>query len=371
MTAGTAPLFSQVSGVKRDCNQDQAAASQGVEVFRRRRAAGRLCPCLLAMLAAACAAEPAGQDSGNNGSSGMPDAPPAQSVEAPEQAEDPVWLRDLQRDQATLDRNRLADGLVSDLRERGYGEELTYHTNAEAVPYKIRSRELLEKAEARAREARASSATASSQAAAPPAAPSGPAETPAASPPKAGSEPVGASNPQVLGVQLSRGATTQPSAAAPSPSAGPPPGTTGEQKAAPQVAARPAEPSKSPNPPAPPPATDPAPGTSAQQKAAARPAEPPNPPDPPAGSAAGPIRIQLASLRDPVAAEREFLRLQARFPEILGGRRLYLEQVDLGDKGLFHRVQFGPFRSRTAAEEACARLRQRQQDCLVVMRRPA
>lgn len=303
MTAGTVQLFFQVSGVRQACDQAQTAAAHGAEAAGLRRAAGRGWPCLLALLAAACAAEPIGQDGANDGSTSVAAAPPPQSLEAPEQEEEPEWLRDIRSDPGTFDRDRLARGLVRDIRVRGYGEELTYHTNAESAPYKTRSRELLERAEARAREARASSATASSEAVAPPAAPSEAAKSPAAAP----------------------------------PSADQPTGTTAEQKpVAAQVAARPAE-----------------------------------PPDPSAAPADGPIRIQLASLRDAVAAEREFLRLRDRFPEILGGRRLYLEQVDLGDRGVFFRIQFGPFQSQTAAEQACARLRQRQQDCLVVMRRPA
>ncbi len=43
-------------------------------------------------------------------------------------------------------------------------------------------------------------------------------------------------------------------------------------------------------------------------------------------------------------------------------------QVDLGAKGLYQRLRFGPFDTREAAANACESLKAERQDCLVVKR---
>ncbi len=78
--------------------------------------------------------------------------------------------------------------------------------------------------------------------------------------------------------------------------------------------------------------------------------------------------IQLASVRSNAAAEAEWRRLQQRHGDLLGDMSLVTRQVDLGDRGIFHRIQTGPFPNRTTAADMCSQLKAQQQDCLVVRR---
>jgi hypothetical protein len=43
-------------------------------------------------------------------------------------------------------------------------------------------------------------------------------------------------------------------------------------------------------------------------------------------------------------------------------------EVDLGSRGLYQRLRFGPFGTREAAVTACESLKAARQDCLVVKR---
>jgi cell division septation protein DedD len=78
--------------------------------------------------------------------------------------------------------------------------------------------------------------------------------------------------------------------------------------------------------------------------------------------------IQLASFSSMDAVAREWVRLQRSFPDLLGGRSLNTQTADVGNRGTFYRLQTGPFASRSTAEQACAHLKARKQDCLVVQR---
>jgi hypothetical protein len=48
---------------------------------------------------------------------------------------------------------------------------------------------------------------------------------------------------------------------------------------------------------------------------------------------------------------------------------LTVESVDLGTKGIYHRIQAGPFPDKAAAAAKCAAIKQMKQDCLVVVRK--
>ncbi len=80
-------------------------------------------------------------------------------------------------------------------------------------------------------------------------------------------------------------------------------------------------------------------------------------------------RIQLGSYRSAEEAERGWKRLSAREKPILGDLDPLVARADLGDRGIFYRLQAGPFESVKAARAACARLERRKLGCLVV--RPA
>ncbi|MPY71864.1 MAG: hypothetical protein GEU92_17490 [Alphaproteobacteria bacterium] len=119
------------------------------------------------------------------------------------------------------------------------------------------------------------------------------------------------------------------------------------------------------------PLPEPAPAPEPPPAAAAR----PEPGPPPAASPErkkppGPWRVQFAAYRDRGAAESGWSRLRRRFAAALDPwRSPIIEKADLGPgRGVFHRLQAGPFESRTQAAGLCARIRKTapDQSCLPV-----
>lgn len=80
----------------------------------------------------------------------------------------------------------------------------------------------------------------------------------------------------------------------------------------------------------------------------------------------GAFRVQLASYRSPNAAATGWRTLQTRYEDLLGALESTVVQVNLGERGVFHRLQAGPYTSRATADNACTTLRARNQACLVV-----
>ncbi len=101
---------------------------------------------------------------------------------------------------------------------------------------------------------------------------------------------------------------------------------------------------------------------------ATRPAPAPVPPQvavAPVAAGAG-SRIQLASVRDAADAQREWARVVRQYPDLLGSLTPQFVPADLGDRGIFVRVQAGPFASPEAARATCDALRARGAGCNVV-----
>src|SRR5437762_3887910 len=78
---------------------------------------------------------------------------------------------------------------------------------------------------------------------------------------------------------------------------------------------------------------------------------------------AGPVRLQLASLRTPEAAKEEWSRLKREHPELLGRLTAVAVKADLGDKGVWYRVQTQSFDNAAAAERLCAELTKQNIGC--------
>jgi cell division protein FtsN len=68
--------------------------------------------------------------------------------------------------------------------------------------------------------------------------------------------------------------------------------------------------------------------------------------------AAGDYYIQLGSVKSEDGAESEWKKIVAKYPSILSGYGHRVESADLGDKGVFYRIQAGPV-SQEAATSAC------------------
>lgn len=91
----------------------------------------------------------------------------------------------------------------------------------------------------------------------------------------------------------------------------------------------------------------------------------PKPVTPVATNTAGATRIQLAAMKTSELADQEWARLQKRYPELVG-LKLTKSRVEIADKGVFFRVQAGPFADAAAAERVCAALKGKNQGCALV-----
>jgi cell division septation protein DedD len=126
-------------------------------------------------------------------------------------------------------------------------------------------------------------------------------------------------------------------------------------------------------PPAPPPApatAQPGPTAVSPQQQAALPKPATKPADPaakPADAAAGPpTRIQLASLRSPDEARDEWQRLKHEHGDLLGKFTAVAVRADLGERGIYYRVEAGPVGDRASAVKLCKALRDRGLECQLV-----
>lgn len=142
-----------------------------------------------------------------------------------------------------------------------------------------------------------------------------------------------------------------PEAPAPRPVAPPPP----QIAAVPPRAAPGIEPGPTPLPaPGPPP-------IAAEPRLAPKPAAPPKP------EAAGPpVKVQLASLRTPEEARDEWQRVKHANADLLGKYTAVAVRNDLGDRGIWYRVEVGPVGDRAAALKLCKTLRERDLGCQLV-----
>ena len=131
----------------------------------------------------------------------------------------------------------------------------------------------------------------------------------------------------------------------------------------------------SPPQPAPPPATRSAgpkvaPQPTPQPTPTAKAAPPPKQPAPaqaaaaPAGKAS-PIQVRLASLRSPEAARDEWARMKRENPDLLGKLTAVAVRADLGDQGIYYRIQAGSFGDKADAEKLCGELKRRKLGCIL------
>jgi len=79
--------------------------------------------------------------------------------------------------------------------------------------------------------------------------------------------------------------------------------------------------------------------------------------------------IQLGALRSASAAERAWSGAKKKNPDILRGRKLSVERANVPEKGVYYRVQSGPFADSGAAKRLCDALKRRKQGCFVVRRK--
>lgn len=91
-----------------------------------------------------------------------------------------------------------------------------------------------------------------------------------------------------------------------------------------------------------------------------------SPPAQPATS--GNFVVQIAAFRSQEEAEDGWLSFTGRFPGMAAGRSPDIVRVDLGDRGIYHRLRIAAFETRDQAAEFCSSLSSQGQDCLVASR---
>jgi cell division septation protein DedD len=76
-------------------------------------------------------------------------------------------------------------------------------------------------------------------------------------------------------------------------------------------------------------------------------------------------RIQIASVKSEDIAKSTWAKLQAAHGDVLANLRMQPARVDLGDKGVWYRVQAGPLDEKQA-HSVCGTLKTRKTDCVAV-----
>ncbi|MGA7263528.1 MAG: SPOR domain-containing protein [Stellaceae bacterium] len=77
---------------------------------------------------------------------------------------------------------------------------------------------------------------------------------------------------------------------------------------------------------------------------------------------AGGVRIQLASVRSEEAARQEWDRIRRANPDLLGSISATTIRADLGDRGVFYRLQTAPIAD---ADRICGELKRRNIGCII------
>jgi cell division septation protein DedD len=122
-----------------------------------------------------------------------------------------------------------------------------------------------------------------------------------------------------------------------------------------------------PRPPPPPPAAA-APPAAAIAPPAPAVAAPKTTPKPPAqqGTLPDGVRVQLASLRSAEAARDEWTRLKRDNLDLLGKLSAVAVRADLGERGIWYKIEVGPLPSKEAAARLCSEMKQRDLGCQLV-----
>ena len=86
----------------------------------------------------------------------------------------------------------------------------------------------------------------------------------------------------------------------------------------------------------------------------------------PTATGGPPTKIQLASLRTPDEAREEWQRLKRDNADLLGKFTAVAVRADLGDRGVWYRVEAGPVGDKAAAAKLCKALKDRDLGCQLV-----
>ncbi|HEX3860681.1 MAG TPA: SPOR domain-containing protein [Stellaceae bacterium] len=77
------------------------------------------------------------------------------------------------------------------------------------------------------------------------------------------------------------------------------------------------------------------------------------------------VQVRLGSLKSPEAAREEWAKLKRNNSDLLGKMTANAVRVDLGDKGIYYRIEAGPFHDKAAAERLCSDMKARKLGCIL------
>jgi hypothetical protein len=75
--------------------------------------------------------------------------------------------------------------------------------------------------------------------------------------------------------------------------------------------------------------------------------------------------VQVSSQHSEAEVQDSFRALQAKYPDVLGGKQPIIRRADLGAKGIYYRALVGPFASAEEAASMCSSLKAAGGSCLV------
>ena len=78
------------------------------------------------------------------------------------------------------------------------------------------------------------------------------------------------------------------------------------------------------------------------------------------------VRVQLGAMRSEDLARQEWDRLRRRNADLLGTLPVTTVRADLGERGVFYRIQAGPLPDLKQAERICEEMRRRNFGCTIV-----
>ncbi len=86
----------------------------------------------------------------------------------------------------------------------------------------------------------------------------------------------------------------------------------------------------------------------------------------PAAAPAGGWRLQVGAVRTPEAVAPEWNRLKRAQADLLGPLGMQSVRADLGERGVFYRIEAGPIADQAAAAHICTELKERKVGCILV-----
>jgi sporulation related protein len=75
--------------------------------------------------------------------------------------------------------------------------------------------------------------------------------------------------------------------------------------------------------------------------------------------------VQVSAQKTESDAQASYRALQAKYPDVLGGREASIRRADLGDKGVYYRAHVGPFATANQAATFCENLKAAGGQCIV------